>query len=160
MVFQGQEFLEGGWFRDTVGIDWDQNEEFHGIVRLYRDLARLRRNVSGATAGLTGQGTWVFHNNDDANLIAFQRWRDHGPGDDVVVVANLSAVTLLDYRSGFPAQGRWRLVFDSDSIWYSDDFGGGVSHDVVAGPDDYDAMPASGTVGIGAYTLLVYSWAG
>ncbi|MEN0072209.1 MAG: alpha-amylase family glycosyl hydrolase, partial [Propionicimonas sp.] len=89
MIFQGQEFLEGGWFRDTVPLDWDLDEEFHGIVRLYRDLVRLRRNLAGTTAGLTGQGSWVHHNNDEANLLAFQRWRDHGPGDDVVVVANL-----------------------------------------------------------------------
>ena len=41
MLFQGQEFLEGGWFRDTVPVDWDKREEFRGIVRLYRDLIRL-----------------------------------------------------------------------------------------------------------------------
>jgi len=160
MIFQGQEFLEGGWFRDTVGVDWDQDEEFHGIVRLYRDLIRLRRNAQGVTAGLTGQGTWLYHNNDDANLIAFQRWRHHGPGDDVVVVANLSAVTLLGYRIGFPAEGRWKLVFNSDSIAYSDDFGSGLAKDVEAGPDDYDRLAASGTLAIGPYTVLVYSWEG
>jgi 1,4-alpha-glucan branching enzyme len=33
MLFQGQEFLEGGWFRDTVPLDWDQSDEFRGIVR-------------------------------------------------------------------------------------------------------------------------------
>ena len=160
MLFQGQEFLEGGWFRDTVGVDWDQREEFHGIVRLYRDLVRLRLNRTGLTAGLTGQGVLVFHNNDDANLIAFQRWRDHGPGDDVVVVANLSASTLLDYRIGFPAPGHWQLVFNSDAVVYSDDFGGEVSGDVHATEDDYDGLDASGTLGIGAYTLLVYAWQG
>ncbi len=36
MLFQGQEFLEGEWFRDTIPLDWDQRDEFHGIVRLYR----------------------------------------------------------------------------------------------------------------------------
>jgi 1,4-alpha-glucan branching enzyme len=33
MLFQGQEFLEGEWFRDTVPLDWDQSVEFKGIVR-------------------------------------------------------------------------------------------------------------------------------
>ena len=50
MLFQGQEFLEGGWFRDTVPLDWDQSDEFRGIVRLYRDLIRLRLNRDGFTA--------------------------------------------------------------------------------------------------------------
>ena len=51
MLFQGQEFLEGEWFRDTVPVDWDKSEEFRGIVRLYRDLIRLRLNRGGARAG-------------------------------------------------------------------------------------------------------------
>jgi 1,4-alpha-glucan branching enzyme len=38
MLFQGQEFLESGWFHDTVPVDWNQCDEFHGIVRLYNDL--------------------------------------------------------------------------------------------------------------------------
>ncbi|WLT38973.1 alpha-amylase family glycosyl hydrolase [Synechocystis sp. B12] len=51
MLFQGQEFLEAGWFRDTVPVDWDQRDEFHGIVRLYRDLICLRRNLGGFSKG-------------------------------------------------------------------------------------------------------------
>ncbi len=42
MIFQGQEFLEGGWFRDDVALDWDQAKDFRGIVKLYRDLVVLR----------------------------------------------------------------------------------------------------------------------
>jgi hypothetical protein len=33
-----------GWFRDTVPVDWAQNYEYHGIVRLCRDLIRVRLN--------------------------------------------------------------------------------------------------------------------
>ena len=54
MLFQGQEFLEGEWFRDTVPLDWDKREEFRGIVRLYRDLIRLRLNRGGHTRGSGG----------------------------------------------------------------------------------------------------------
>ena len=38
MIFQGQEFLEGEWFRDDVPLDWDLSRDFRGIVLLYRDL--------------------------------------------------------------------------------------------------------------------------
>ena len=41
-------------------VDWDQRDEFHGIVRLYRDLIRLRLNRDGFTRGLCGQFTRVF----------------------------------------------------------------------------------------------------
>jgi hypothetical protein len=90
MLFQGQEFLEGGWFRDTVPVDWDQRDEFHGIVRLYRDLIRLRLNRDGFTRGLCGQFTQVYHLHDGSQVIAFHRWEKGGPADDVVVVANFS----------------------------------------------------------------------
>ncbi len=29
MLFQGQEFLEGEWFRDTIPLDRDQRDKFH-----------------------------------------------------------------------------------------------------------------------------------
>lgn len=54
MLFQGQEFLEGNYFRDTVPVDWNQRDEFHGIVRLYRDLIRLRLNRDGFTVASAG----------------------------------------------------------------------------------------------------------
>lgn len=157
MLFQGQEFLEGGWFRDTVALDWAQDENFHGIVRLYRDLIRLRLNRDGRSAGLTGGGINVFHNNDAANLLAFHRWRDHGVGDDVVVVANLSAVDRGGYRIGFPAPGEWRCLFNSDARVYSDAFGDHPSTDVVAESSGYDGLPASAEIAIAPYTMLIFA---
>ena len=55
MIFQGQELLEGEWFRDTVPLHWDQGAQFKGIFRMYRDLVSLRLNEEGHTKGLTGQ---------------------------------------------------------------------------------------------------------
>ena len=31
MLFQGQEFLQGEWFRDDVPLNWDMNEDFDGL---------------------------------------------------------------------------------------------------------------------------------
>jgi 1,4-alpha-glucan branching enzyme len=157
MIFQGQEFLEGGWFRDTVALDWEHDEDFHGIVRLYRDLIRLRLNRDGRTAGLTGGGVNVFHNNDAANLLAFHRWRDHGVGDDVVVVANLSASPQRGYRIGLPAPGRWRCAFNSDARVYSDSFGDFLSTDLTAAGPSYDGLPASAELAVGPYSLLIFT---
>lgn len=156
MIFQGQEFLQGEWFRDDVPLDWDLNESFRGITRLYRDLIRLRRNVAGATQGLQGQGIVVHHQNDDANVLAFQRWDAHGPGDDVVVVANFGHEPRVDYRVGMPTPGRWSLVFNSDASVYSDDFDGPASGDVEAVAEPMDGLDASATVTVGSYAMLVF----
>jgi 1,4-alpha-glucan branching enzyme len=156
MVFQGQEFLEKGWFRDDVPLDWWRNEEFHGLVRLYRDLIRLRRNADGDTAGLRGEGLSVHHVDEDGNLLAYHRWAEGGPGDDVVVIANMSAQERTGVPIGMPAAGGWRLKFNSDATTYSDVFHGFPAQDVEAAPEPLDGKEAHALIDIGPYTVLVY----
>jgi len=156
MVFQGQEFLEKGWFRDDVPLDWWRNEEFQGIVRLYRDLIRLRRNADGDTAGLRGEGLSVHHLDEEGNLLAYHRWAEGGPGDDVVVIANMSAQERTGVPIGMPAAGGWRLKFNSDATTYSDVFHGFPAHDVEAAPEPLDGQDAHALIDIGPYTVLVY----
>lgn len=157
MLFQGQEFLTGGSFGDTVPVDWDQREEFHGIVRLYRDLIRLRRNRDGFTRGLSGQYTRVHHLDEERKILAWHRWDRGGPGDDVVVVANLRTEAREGQVIGFPAAGVWRLRLNSDWRGYSDDFGDHPGTDVVAEPGERDGQPFHAAVSIGPYSVLVYS---
>ncbi|MBA4065389.1 MAG: 1,4-alpha-glucan branching protein [Isosphaera sp.] len=157
MLFQGQEFLEGGWFRDTVPVDWDKQEAFRGIVRLYRDLVRLRLNKGGQTRGLTGQHVQLIRVDDANNVIAFRRWMDGGLGDDVVVVANFHRDRRENFRIGFPGVGAWKLHFNSDWTGYSPAFGGYPSGDVTAEPGEYDGLPAHAAVNIGPYSVLVFS---
>ena len=157
MLFQGQEFLEGGWFRDTVPLDWDQREEFQGIVRLYRDLIRLRLNRGGFTRGLCGQFTQVYHMDDDRKVIAFHRWDTGGPADDVVVVANFLREPQDGYVIGFPAAGEWKLRFNSDAKDYSEAFAGHASAAVVAEDGEYDGLPYHAALSIGSYSVLIFS---
>lgn len=157
MLFQGQEFLQGEWFRDDVPLDWELREEYHGIARLYRDLIRLRRNWRDNTRGLRGHSTEIVHLNDADNVLAYHRWDENGPGDSVVVVVNLSAHDRHDYRIGMPASGLWRLELNSDANLYSDDFGNYLSTDTHADAGDFDGQPASALVSIAAYSVLVFS---
>jgi 1,4-alpha-glucan branching enzyme len=157
MLFQGQEFLEGGWFRDTVPLDWDQSTEFHGIVRLYRDLIRLRLNRDGFTRGLCGQFTQVYHLHDERKVIAFHRWNTGGPADDVVVIANFLREPQENYVVGFPAPGLWKLRFNSDWQGYSDDFQGHPSNDVISEPGQVDGLPYHAALSIGPYSVLIFS---
>jgi 1,4-alpha-glucan branching enzyme len=157
MLFQGQEFLEGEWFRDTVPLDWDQKDEFHGIVRLYRDLIRLRLNRDGFTRGLCGQFTQVFHLNEESKVIAFHRWDKGGPADDVVVVANFFHEPQDGYVIGFPVEGTWQLRFNSDWRGYSDDFQNHPSTGVVTEPGECDGFPFHGTLSVGPYSVMILS---
>ena len=157
MLFQGQEFLEGGWFQDTVPLDWDQSETFRGIVRLYRDLIRLRLNRGGVTRGLTGHGIAVHRIDEEHKLVAFRRWHEGGPGDDVVVVANFSHKERGVYRIGFPREGLWRLRLNTDWSGYSEDFGELDSNDVAVEAQESDGLPWSAEVAVGPYGALIFS---
>ncbi len=157
MLFQGQEFLEGAWFRDTVPVDWDQRGEFRGIVRMYRDLIRLRLNKDGQSRGLIGQFAQVFHLNDERKVIAFHRWDLGGPGDDVVVIANFLHESQDNYILGFPAAGTWKLMFNSDWQGYSELFEGHSSGDVDAVSGDWDGLPSHASITIAPYSVLIYS---
>ncbi len=156
MLFQGQEFVEGEWFRDTVPLNWEQTETFRGIVRMYRDLIHLRLNKKGTSRGLTGPNVAVTHVNDDANIIAFRRWMDGGPHDEVVVVANFHRDPREAYSLGFSQPGTWKLIFNSDWKGYSEQFEGYASADVIAEVGEYDGMPNKAEVNIGAYSVLIF----
>ncbi len=157
MIFQGQEFLEDQWFQDVDPIDWSKMETFGGILQLYRDLIRLRKNVDRKTRGLTGQHVHVHHVNQFDKVIAFHRWEAGGPGDSVVVVANAADRAYDSYRIGFPQAGLWKVRFNSDWAGYDDSFGNQPSFDATAHPEARDGMPAAGNVGLGPYSVVILS---
>jgi 1,4-alpha-glucan branching enzyme len=158
MIFMGQEFLEDGWFRNEPReLDWSKATTYAGILQLYRDLIRLRRNWFNTTRGLRGQHTNVFHTNNDAKVLAFHRWDQGGTGDDVVVVLNFANQGYPSYTIGLPRTGRWRVRFNSDWDGYSGDFGNWSSYDTEAASIPLDNLPFSGSVGLGPYTAIILS---
>jgi 1,4-alpha-glucan branching enzyme len=157
MLFQGQEFLESGWFQDTVPLDWRLKRTHEGVVDLYRDLITLRLNKSGTTRGLTGHHVNVHHVDDQEKLVVFHRWDQGGPGDDVVVVANFSSQPRHDYKIGLPHGGRWIVRLNSDWNGYAPDFQNFPSFDVEAQPGECDGYENHGLLSIAPYSFLIYS---
>ena len=127
------------------------------MVQLYRDLIHLRRNSSGTTRGLTGQHIEITHLDQAAKLLAYHRWAQGGPDDSVMVILNLANRHVKDYRLGFPAEGLWKLRFDSHAADYADDYVDQVSADVKAGVESAQGLPASAPVSIAPYSALIYS---
>jgi 1,4-alpha-glucan branching enzyme len=90
-------------------------------------------------------------------VLAFHRWDQGGPGDDVVVIANFLNEPQNDYVIGMPALDSWKLRFNSDWQGYSDLFEGHSSGDVDALPGDWDGLPFHASVSIAPYSVLIYS---
>jgi len=160
MLFEGQEFLEDGWFRDDKALDWSKLETFKGINRLYHDLICLRRNIYGNTKGLTGPFVRVHHLNQQDKIIAYHRWAEGGSKDDVIVVASFTHRPLNDgYRIGLPHNGNWIIRFNSDWKGYSPDFDD-VSNpegQVVAEKEARDGFEYSGAISLPPYGFLILS---
>jgi 1,4-alpha-glucan branching enzyme len=119
MLFMGQEFMEDKQWSDAVPehpelrLYWDgltaSNTTMRDFLRFTRELIALRRQLPG----LRGEGFRIVHAHDDARVLAFHRWAP-GEGADVIVVVSLANVNQYGYRVGFPTEGEWREVFNSD----------------------------------------------
>lgn len=157
MIFQGQEFLTDEWFRDDVPLDWSMPETFKGVLLLYRDLAKMRRNVDGNTRGLMGQHIDVHHIEHDRNVIGYRRWRESGRGDDVIIVANISNQPAEEIRVGVPASGSWKVRFNSDAKIYNKQLGNFPCVDCEATVGDCDGQPFNIQLALGAYALAIFS---
>ncbi len=157
LLFEGQEFVEDGYFHDDDPLDWAKAGWFQGIVRMHRDLIALRRNFANNTRGLRGDRVNVFHVNDTQKVIAYHRWQSGGRGDDVVVVANFSERSLRDYEVGFPAFGMWYVRINTDSRIYSPDFGAQDVFDTDATGPAKDGLPHSGRLLLPPYSAIVLS---
>ncbi|MDX2230347.1 MAG: alpha-amylase family glycosyl hydrolase [Leptolyngbyaceae cyanobacterium bins.349] len=157
MIFQGQEFLSWGTWKDSEPMDWSHLDQFRGIHDLYRDLIHLRRNWFDNTRGLRGQHINVFHVNNNDKLIAYHRWESGGPGDDVIVILNFADRAYDSYAIGFPQEGTWWTRFNSDWQGYDAYFGNFGGYTTTASWGSKDGMPCSGNVGIAPYSALILS---
>ena len=160
MLFQGQEMLETREFDfpRATPIDWKlADTKFPGIVKMYRDLIALRRNLGGKTAGLGGQSRNVFHLDDGNKTLAYHRWSKGGAGDDVIVVVNLSNQPLPGLNLGFPRGGKWVVRFNSGAKVYDPSFENGDSFDITANAGAKDNLNFNGNVAIGPYSVVILS---
>ncbi|CAN5235286.1 hypothetical protein BH09SUM1_BH09SUM1_31280 [soil metagenome] len=157
MIFMGQEMLEDGYWADTDPLDWNKATTYSGIVGLYTDAIKLRRNWFNNTRGLKGNNTNVFHINNTSKRVAYHRWDVGGAGDDTIVVANFANVGHTAYNIGFPSAGTWNVRFNSDWNGYSGDFSNWNAYNTTAVSGAKDGFAYNANVGIGPYTVIILS---
>jgi len=163
MMLQGQEIFETCALAWPYGpaVDWDRAKRLEpagGSVKLVKDLITLRRNLGGVTAGLTGEGVRVYHRNFDDKVIAYHRWLNGGPADDVIIVANFSNTQFEEYEVGFPRAGEWHLRFQLDLKDYSSLFRDFKSKEIIVSENQpRDGYPFAGCVQLGTYSLVILS---
>lgn len=161
-LFMGQEIMEDKPWSDYppsgLLVDWARLDDAadptsRDFLRFTSELLALRRRQPA----LRGETVRVFHVHRDNRVIAFHRWIE-GVGRDVVVIASLNESTWRSYELGFPGQGEWLELFNSDVYdhWVNPNAAGNGGS-IVANGGLMHGMPASAGVTIPANALLVFA---
>ncbi len=113
-ILQGSEWLEDqGWEENK--IDWSHKTTYAGVFDYYKAI--IGRRTSEPALGADAD-VWVYHVNEGADVIAFERWVDGGKS--FVVLVNLSNTNRDDYRIGLPRTGTWGVAVSNQAA----EFGG------------------------------------
>lgn len=159
MLFMGQEFLMNGYFSDEIPLDWSRANTYGGILRLYRDMIHLRRDLYGVSAGLKGDNVNVYHVNNTDKVMAYHRYQNGGAGDDVIIIVNNSSSTKSNYAIGMPREGVWYCLCDSDWQVYDAGFANLGRQEITATTGGLHGLPYKASFDIPPYSFLVYSQA-
>lgn len=113
LIWMGEEFGEYKYKTiEPCKIDWTLlgNDLNRGLFDYYKGLIHLRKN----NHALYTENIDFFHENAEAQVLAYTRWNDEG--SRVVVVANFSGNYLAGYTvPNFPANGTWHeWTYDHD----------------------------------------------
>jgi len=153
MIFQGEEFLQPGYFANSVYdnfMNWSLATSHAGIVQMYKDLITLRKNY----AALRSNNINVFHIDNVNKIIAFHRWNGT---QNMVIVCNFANTSWnWNYQIGWPVWKNGNVVFNSDWNGYSSDFGnfGGWNTGPISG--GMDGMAQKANIAIAPYSVVVY----
>ncbi|WP_110685384.1 alpha amylase C-terminal domain-containing protein [Salinicola aestuarinus] len=90
-----------------------------GMLRLVADLNRLYVNELALQVRDNERYgfRWLVSNDSDNNIVIFARRAESGHGT-LLCISNFDARVHHGYRFGVPAAGRWREIFNSDSVFY------------------------------------------
>jgi len=156
MIFMGQEMLEDTKFEpQPAPLDWAKATTNAPVRAFYKDMIRLRRNLDGVSAGLSGKNIAMTQFNDGAGskVLVYRRWNK--AGDDVMVIANFGAKKFTRYDLGVPAAGTWVARVDSDATKYGADFGSAIPTAVAVTAAARDGLPATASIALGPYAVVV-----
>lgn len=154
MFHQGSEWLEYTDFGsgDESGADrinWALKTTYAPIFQYFCDICSVRKSNGALRANAEVN---VFHTNESGNLIAFHRW-DYA-GNDIVVAANFSNSDYTGYQLGFPQNGIWYELINSQATDY-DGNGMGNAGSVETTGGAYDGFAQSAYLTIPQMGLLV-----
>ncbi|WP_435684976.1 1,4-alpha-glucan branching protein GlgB [Sedimenticola selenatireducens] len=120
LLFMGSEFGQGDEWNSDQALDWYvvQYPLHQGVRRLVADLNRLYTTQPALYrydfdyAGFE----WIDCHDSDQSVLSYLRTAD---GEHLLVVLNYTPVIRKGYRIGTPTSGSYRVILNSDSVYYA-----------------------------------------
>ncbi|MEP2059301.1 MAG: alpha-amylase family glycosyl hydrolase [Maribacter litoralis] len=157
MLFQGQEFIEDEYFKDTEGLDWNKEKKHSGIETLISDVIKLRTGEISGGKGLRSQQIEFLHVNNNTKILAYKRFDVNNPTEPVLVILNFSNQAYEDYGIGLNENEPFTLKINAASDIYDDAFSNMEVTDMEIKDKTTDAKPLTGKMSIPAYAALIYT---
>ncbi|MEJ6396491.1 1,4-alpha-glucan branching protein GlgB [Yoonia sp. 208BN28-4] len=125
LIFMGCEFAQWGEWNHGEQLEWHllDDPRHAGVQKLIRDLNGVYRAEKGLHVNdCRPEGfKWLEGGDTQASVFAFARFGDDGD-DPLVAVVNMTPMERSGYRVGFPAEGTWDEIINTDATEYG---GGG-----------------------------------
>ncbi len=142
LLFMGSEFGQRSEWNCNTQLEWPalKYPPHAGVQNLVRDLNRLYRSESALHRyDFESQGfEWIDCHDAAQSVISYQRRANH---EIIITAFNFTPVVRTNYRLGVPEPGRYRLLLNSDSIFYG---GGNIGEQILhTEPEPWMGHPQS-----------------
>ncbi len=157
MFLQGCEFMEDSPFGaaapgapEDERLDWSKTSTYAGYLQFFRDMIALRRTIPSLRADSPVR---VSHFNEGGNVLGIHRWTNEG--NDLLIMANFNNSDFFNYQVGFPSEGTWNEILNSQAAVYGGN-GEGNAGSVNATPGQYDGFGFSAFITVPASGVVVF----
>ena len=158
LLFMGCEFAQRAEWNHDQSLDWHllDQEPHRGMQRLVRDLNHLLRDTPALYRRDTTPDGFDWLEGGDTENSVFTFVRRGSEGDKQVVVAlNMTPVERSGYRVGFPTEGHWRELLNTDASAYGGgnrgNFGG-----IHTEPQPYHGQQQSAMITLPPLSAIIF----
>ena len=158
LLFMGCEFAQWSEWNHDQSLDWDalHGENHRGIQTLVRDLNHLYQNTPALyQRDCESNGFRWIANEPSQSLSAFARFGENGD-NPIVVVCNFTPIEKR-WRIGFPQNGIWQEVLNTDSAIYGGGNRGNLGS-VSTEPISWGDFAQSAEITLPPLSTLIFSY--
>ncbi|HNP26776.1 MAG TPA: 1,4-alpha-glucan branching protein GlgB [Nitrosomonas sp.] len=156
--FMGNEFAQEREWNISQELDWRLLEtgSHAGIQAAIRDLNHLYRDTPALhQLDFAAEGfSWIDCHDADQSIVSYLR--KSNDGQFVVVILNFTPVPRENYRIGVPAEGVYREIFNSDSVYYGGSNSGNAGR-ISASHEPWMGLPYSLVITLPPLAGVIFS---